>query len=146
VVTALLPVGDPRVAPAAVAGQRFWELPTGARISWVRVPAEGPRRPTSVVFLHGRPPGPRPGPGTASRPTTKGHPSAGPGRLRRGHRRLVALTAMAAAISTAITKMIRTAGSTRPPQVPMATGRPATARSRAVIPAQPGVEAAAAGE
>ena len=29
---------------------------------------------------------------------------------------------------------------------PMATGRPATARSRAVTPAQPGVGAAAAGE
>lgn len=94
------------------AGRRFGELPTGSRISWVRVPAEGPRRPTSGG----------------------------------GHRRLVALTAMAATISTAITKMTRTAGSTRPPQVPMATGRPATARSRAVIPAQPGVGAAAAGE
>jgi hypothetical protein len=34
----------------------------------------------------------------------------------------------------------------RPPQVPMATGRPAAAWSRAVIPAQPGVGAAAAGE
>ena len=34
----------------------------------------------------------------------------------------------------------------RAPQAPMATGRPATARSRAVIPAQPGVGAAAAGE
>jgi hypothetical protein len=58
---------------------------------------------------------PRPGPGTAPRSTTKGRPSAGPGRLRWGHRRLVALTAMAATISTAMTKMVRTAGSTRPP-------------------------------
>jgi hypothetical protein len=37
-------------------------------------------------------------------------------------------------------------GYQRPAQVPMATGRPAAAWSRAVIPAQPGVGAAAAGE
>ena len=29
VVTALLPLGDPRLPPAPVAGQRSWELPTG---------------------------------------------------------------------------------------------------------------------
>ena len=55
VVTALLPVGDPRLAPAPVAGQRWWELPTGSRIAWVRLLAHGPRRPTPVVFLHGGP-------------------------------------------------------------------------------------------
>jgi len=55
VVTALLPLGDPRLPPAPVAGQRFWELETGSRIAWVRVPAQGPRRPTPVVFLHGGP-------------------------------------------------------------------------------------------
>jgi proline iminopeptidase len=55
VVTALLPVGDPRLAPAPVAGQRSWELSTGSRIAWVRLAAQGPRRPTPVVFLHGGP-------------------------------------------------------------------------------------------
>jgi proline iminopeptidase len=54
-VTALLPVGDPRLTPAPVPGQRWWELPTGSRLAWVRLPAQGPRRPTPVVFLHGGP-------------------------------------------------------------------------------------------
>jgi proline iminopeptidase len=54
--TALAPVGDPRLPPAPVEGQRFWELPTGSRIAWVHLPAPGPRpRPTPVVFLHGGP-------------------------------------------------------------------------------------------
>jgi proline iminopeptidase len=55
VVTALLPLGDPRLPPAPLAGQRFWALPTGSRIAWVRVPARGRPRPTPVVFLHGGP-------------------------------------------------------------------------------------------
>jgi proline iminopeptidase len=55
-VTALLPVGDPRLPPAPVSGQRFWELPTGSRIAYVHLPAHGrTRRPTPVVFLHGGP-------------------------------------------------------------------------------------------
>jgi proline iminopeptidase len=53
--TALVPVGDPRRAPAPVAGQRYWELPTGSRIAYVRLPARGTLRPTPVVFLHGGP-------------------------------------------------------------------------------------------
>ncbi len=55
VVTVLVPVGDPRLAPAPVAGQRFWQLPTGSQIAWVHLPAPRPRRPTPVVFLHGGP-------------------------------------------------------------------------------------------
>jgi pimeloyl-ACP methyl ester carboxylesterase len=55
VVTVLLPVGDPRLPPAPVAGQRQWALPTGSRIAYVRVPAAGRPRPTPVVFLHGGP-------------------------------------------------------------------------------------------
>ncbi len=51
--TALLPMGDPRLPPAPVEGQRFWDLPTGSRIAYVRVPAEGRARPTPVIFLHG---------------------------------------------------------------------------------------------
>ena len=54
--TVLLPVGDPRLPPAPVVGQRFWQLPTGSRIAWVHLPAHGPRRrPEPVVFLHGGP-------------------------------------------------------------------------------------------
>src|ERR671910_10670 len=53
--TALLPMDDPRLPPAPVAGQRFWELPTGSRIAYVRLPARGRARATPVVFLHGGP-------------------------------------------------------------------------------------------
>jgi proline iminopeptidase len=55
VVAALLPVGDPRRPPAPVAGQRFWNLPTGSRIAYVERPARGRPRPTPVVFVHGGP-------------------------------------------------------------------------------------------
>jgi hypothetical protein len=61
--TALVPVGDPQLPPAPVAGQRFWELPTGSRIAYVHLPARGTPRPTPVVFLHG-------GPGIAAWPAT----------------------------------------------------------------------------
>ncbi len=54
-VLALLPLRDPVVPPTPVAGQAVWELPTGSRIAYVRVPAVGPRRPDPVVFLHGGP-------------------------------------------------------------------------------------------
>jgi proline iminopeptidase len=53
--TALVPVGDPQLPPAPVAGQRFWELPTGSRIAYVHLPARGTPRPSPVVFLHGGP-------------------------------------------------------------------------------------------
>ncbi|HEX6709373.1 MAG TPA: alpha/beta fold hydrolase [Rubrobacter sp.] len=53
--TALLPMGDPQLPPAPVAGQRFWELPTGSKIAYVRIPAESSARPTPIVFLHGGP-------------------------------------------------------------------------------------------
>jgi proline iminopeptidase len=53
--TALLHMGDPRLPPAPVEGQRFWELPTGSNIAHVRVPAEGRGRETPVIFLHGGP-------------------------------------------------------------------------------------------
>jgi len=55
VVTVLVPVGDPPLPPAPVAGQRQWALPTGSRIAYVRRPAVGRPRPTPVVFLHGGP-------------------------------------------------------------------------------------------
>jgi proline iminopeptidase len=53
--TTLLPVGDPQLPPAPVAGQRYWDLPTGSRIAWVRLAAHGRPRRTPVVFLHGGP-------------------------------------------------------------------------------------------
>lgn len=53
--TALVPVGDPQRPPAPVAGQRFWELPTGSRIAYVHLAAHGTPRPSPVVFLHGGP-------------------------------------------------------------------------------------------
>jgi proline iminopeptidase len=54
-VTALLPLGDPRLPPAPVPGQRVWELPTGSTIAYVHMAAEGPVRPTPLIFLHGGP-------------------------------------------------------------------------------------------
>jgi proline iminopeptidase len=54
-VAVLLPAGDPRLAPAPVAAQRLWALPTGSRIAYVHLPARGARRPSPVVFLHGGP-------------------------------------------------------------------------------------------
>jgi len=53
--TALLPMGDPRLPPAFVEDQRFWELPTGSRIAYLRVPAEGRVREAPIIFLHGGP-------------------------------------------------------------------------------------------
>ena len=53
--TAVRPLDDPRLPPATVLGQRFWELPTGSQIAYVRVPAAGNARPTPVIVLHGGP-------------------------------------------------------------------------------------------
>ena len=53
--TALLPMDDPRLPPAAVKGQRFWELPTGSKIAYVRIPADGRAREAPIIFLHGGP-------------------------------------------------------------------------------------------
>jgi proline iminopeptidase len=53
--TALLPMRDPRLPAAPLEGQRFWELATGSRIAYVRVPAEGEARAAPVIFLHGGP-------------------------------------------------------------------------------------------
>jgi proline iminopeptidase len=54
-VFALLPLHDPVISPTPVRGQQSWELPTGSRIAYVKVPAAGPRRPDPIVFLHGGP-------------------------------------------------------------------------------------------
>lgn len=52
--TAMLPVRDPRLPPASIEGQRFWDLPTGSRIAYVPVPAENRAREAPIFFLHGR--------------------------------------------------------------------------------------------
>jgi hypothetical protein len=52
--TALVPVGDPQLQPAPVAGQRYWDLPTGSRIAYAHLPARGPSRPTPVVLATAR--------------------------------------------------------------------------------------------
>jgi proline iminopeptidase len=56
---ALLPLGDPRLSPAPVPGQAYWDLPTGSRLAYVRIPAAPPAgtrpAPAPVVFLHGGP-------------------------------------------------------------------------------------------
>jgi proline iminopeptidase len=54
-VLALLPLHDPAIPPTPVPGQAFWELPTGSRIAYVKIPAAGPRRPDPILFLHGGP-------------------------------------------------------------------------------------------
>ncbi|MEV0972757.1 alpha/beta hydrolase [Microtetraspora glauca] len=57
------PVPTPGAVPTGVA---YWDLPTGSRIAYVKVPASGTPRPTPVIFLHG-------GPGTPG----EGVPEAG---------------------------------------------------------------------
>ncbi|HEX8035831.1 MAG TPA: alpha/beta hydrolase, partial [Ktedonobacterales bacterium] len=51
----LVPLRDPAMPAAAVPGQRFWDLPTGSRIAYVRVPAVGAAKPTPIIFAHGGP-------------------------------------------------------------------------------------------
>ena len=53
--TAVLPLNDPRLPPMPVRGQHFLELPTGSRIAYVRLAAEGASLPTPVIVLHGGP-------------------------------------------------------------------------------------------
>jgi proline iminopeptidase len=57
---ALVPLDDPRRAPAAVEGMQTVELPTGDRIAYVRLPAgtpgtDGGAARTPIVFVHGGP-------------------------------------------------------------------------------------------
>jgi proline iminopeptidase len=51
----LLPLPSPRLAPAPVHGQKYWQLPSGSQIRYVFLPAQGRARPDPVVFLHGGP-------------------------------------------------------------------------------------------
>lgn len=61
----LLPLGDPRLAPAAVTGMRRVVLSTGSRIAYVRVPGEGNEDAPPILFIHG-------GPGVADMATDVG--------------------------------------------------------------------------
>jgi proline iminopeptidase len=51
----LVPLNDPANPPEAVPGQQFWDLPTGSRVAYVKIPAVGTPRPEPVVFVHGGP-------------------------------------------------------------------------------------------
>ncbi len=51
----LVPLNDPSMPAAAVPGQRFWDLPTGSRIAYVKIPAVGTARPTPIIVVHGGP-------------------------------------------------------------------------------------------
>lgn len=42
-------------APRPPSTVEFWELPTGSRIAYTKVPAGGTPRPTPIIFLHGGP-------------------------------------------------------------------------------------------
>lgn len=55
-VAAMVPLSEAAPAPARVAGQAYWQLPTGSDIRYVHLtPPSGSARPDPVVFLHGGP-------------------------------------------------------------------------------------------
>lgn len=39
------------------ATEQYWQLPTGSRIGYVKLPAKGTKKPYSIVYLHGGPGG-----------------------------------------------------------------------------------------
>jgi proline iminopeptidase len=48
--------GGPASQPVAGgSGTRYWELPTGSRIAYMRTPAQGASRDTPVILVHGGP-------------------------------------------------------------------------------------------
>ncbi|TQS21196.1 alpha/beta hydrolase [Microbispora sp. KK1-11] len=49
------PFPDAPPARSEVAGRRYWDLPTGSHIAYVRLTPKRPRTSTPVVFLHGGP-------------------------------------------------------------------------------------------
>ena len=55
VVFSSVPRGHPHDVAAPVAGMRYWDLPTGSRLAYVKLPASGTRRSTPVIVLHGGP-------------------------------------------------------------------------------------------
>lgn len=49
------PSAGPSGSPEPVSGQELWDLPTGSRLAYVKVPAAGTPKPTPIVYLHGGP-------------------------------------------------------------------------------------------
>ena len=66
VVLVSLILRQPLDAPASVAQPRadtqFWDLPTGSRLAYSHFAAQGARRATPIIFLHGGPGSPLRGP------------------------------------------------------------------------------------
>ncbi|GAA4937920.1 proline iminopeptidase [Nonomuraea thailandensis] len=54
-VAGLLFGGPPPRPIVAGPGTRYWDLPTGSRIAYTRTPAQGERRDTPVILVHGGP-------------------------------------------------------------------------------------------
>ncbi|MFI6818973.1 alpha/beta fold hydrolase [Nonomuraea sp. NPDC050328] len=55
--------GGPALRPTAYGpGIAHWDLPTGSRIAYTRTPAQGDRRATPVILVHGGPGAPSPEP------------------------------------------------------------------------------------
>lgn len=54
----LRPPGRPPALPPPGPDVRYWQLPTGSRIAYVKSPAEGTPKPTPVIMIHGGPGGP----------------------------------------------------------------------------------------
>ena len=48
--------GTPALVPRP--GTRYWDLPTGSRIAYTMIPAQGAEKPCPLIFLHGGPGGP----------------------------------------------------------------------------------------
>ena len=53
--TIFKPLAAPQVLPPLPDGAAYWDLPTGSRIAYQRVPAVGAPRPTPFIMLHGGP-------------------------------------------------------------------------------------------
>jgi proline iminopeptidase len=53
--TVFQPMSYTFVPKEPTADTRFWELPTGSRLAYLHIPAQGAPRPTPVVNLHGGP-------------------------------------------------------------------------------------------
>ncbi len=49
------PLPDSRRQPEKVTGQSFWQLATGSRLAYLKLPGAGPARATPIVMLHGGP-------------------------------------------------------------------------------------------
>ena len=53
-----LPKDYPVLPATPRAGTQYWHLSTGSNIAYTLVPAEGPKKPHPIIYLHGGPGGP----------------------------------------------------------------------------------------